>query len=251
MSGLLLHLSGPMQSWGTHSHWNFRDTLTYPSRSGLIGMLAAAMGNDRRERLDRYTGLGFTIRIDRPGRTMVDFQTVGGGRPREETPPLADGGRRAEGKGTIVSHRHYLADAAFTVAVTSSSEQLLEELRTALCAPIFGLHLGRRSCPPTGPLLLGSHDDPTSALLHSVPLARDKPRADESVPVEFVTEQPPATAIKVRTYTDTARPVTFAGSGQYEPHTTWHTTHLMPAELCAGFGSSYLDALIEFRQTTP
>ncbi|MFX0575056.1 type I-E CRISPR-associated protein Cas5/CasD [Nocardia nepalensis] len=241
----------PMQSWGTRSHWNHRDTLAYPSRSGLIEMLAAAMGHQRNEPLRRYADLEFTIRIDRPGRMVVDFHTVGGGRSRDETPPLADGGRRAEGKGTIVSHRHYLADAAFTVAVTSTNTELLEELGAALKAPRYGIHLGRRSCPPAGPLVIGQHDDPITALCQSVPIAREKPRGEDRVSVEIVTEKPPDTNDPVRTDTNTTRPVSFGESRTYQPHTTWHTTYFMPATQCAGIGSDYLDALIDFRATAP
>lgn len=249
MTGLLLHLSGPMQSWGTHSYWNERDTLSHPTRSGLIGILAAAMGHDRDEPLDRFAELRFTIRIDRPGHSIVDFHTVGGGRPREQTPPTAGGGRRQEGQGTIVSHRRYLTDAAFTVAVTGADPELIGQIQSALRAPVYEVHLGRRSCPPAAPLVIGRAQDPISALLNTVPLARQRPK-DENVAIEFIAEQAPTGDVPARSYTHGTRPVVFGESRTYLPHTTWHTTHSMPATLCVGLGSDYLDALIEFSEGT-
>lgn len=251
MSGLVLQLSGPMQSWGTRSHWNIRETLPHPSRSGLIGLLGAALGHDRSEPLQRFNSLGFTIRVDRRGQSITDFHTIGGGRPREQTPPTAGGGRRSEGKTTIISERHYLADAAFTVAVSSVEDELITEIEAALRAPTFGLHLGRRSCPPAAPLLIARHPDPITALFESVPLAREKPRERQSVTVEFVTEHSSEGAASARKYTQPAQPLSFAGARAYEPHSTWHANHELPAALCAGLGASYLEALIEFRESPP
>src|SRR5262245_54417460 len=78
-------------------------------------MFAAAEGLDRMGDLRRYAALAFTIRIDRPGRRLVDYHTVGGGLRPEQT-VATSGGKR---KGTaVISHRHYLADAVFVVAVT-------------------------------------------------------------------------------------------------------------------------------------
>ena len=50
--GLLLRLAGPLQSWGMLSHFNERDTARFPTRSGVIGLLAAALGIARDEPLD-------------------------------------------------------------------------------------------------------------------------------------------------------------------------------------------------------
>jgi CRISPR system Cascade subunit CasD len=220
----------------------------------LIGMLAAAQGHQRHEPLGpRYAGLEFMIRIDRPGRMTVDFHTVGGGRTRVETPPLAGGGRRGEGKGTIVSHRHYLTDAAFTVAIISSAESLLTTLEAALRKPEYGPHLGRRSCPPAGPLVIGRHDDPLTALQHDIPLAREKPHQDElvTVDVDIITEYPPAQPGTGRTNVTNTHPESFGEPRAFRPHTTWQVPYKLPASLCAGYGPDYLDALLSYHGATP
>ncbi|WP_331719623.1 type I-E CRISPR-associated protein Cas5/CasD [Streptomyces virginiae] len=93
---LLIRLEALLQSWGNRSPYNDRDTLTRPTKSGVIGLLAAADGHDRdeiREDADDFLPLSdladlrFGVRADRPGRLTSDFQTSGGGtyplRPRD------------------------------------------------------------------------------------------------------------------------------------------------------------------------
>lgn len=243
MTGLLLHLAGPLQSWGVTSPWNRRDTHDHPTRSGLIGLLAAATGYARGTPLDDFDPVEFTIRIDRPGQHTVDFHTVGGGRRPQDTPPLAGGGRRPAGRGTIVSDRHYLTDAAFTVAVTSTDPAILDRAAGGLRQPVYTPYLGRRSCPPASLLFLGHHEQPIHALHHLIPLARPAPRDSNAVAVDFVTEHPPPNEHLARTDTIPTRPTQFGEHRTYQEHHTWRYTHHLPADLCAGLGVDYLNRL--------
>gem|GEM_PF-2629714 len=61
------------------------------------------------------------------------------------------GGKESER--TIVSHRQYLQDASFLVAVTSDEDALLDEVAAALRSPKWVPFLGRKACVPTKPLL--------------------------------------------------------------------------------------------------
>ncbi|MEU6313788.1 type I-E CRISPR-associated protein Cas5/CasD [Streptomyces sp. NPDC047014] len=170
--GLLLRLTGPLQSWGEHSHFNERDTASFPTRSGVIGLLAAALGRNRDQPLGELTALSVTVRADRPGVLTRDFHTVGGGLPNKLTVTTAEGTKRPGDTATLTSHRWYLADAAFTVALTHPDGRPLPDAwATALRAPRWPLYLGRRSCPPEGPLLIGSSDHALHDLIH-LPLAR-------------------------------------------------------------------------------
>lgn len=189
MTGLLLRLAGPLQSWGEHSTFADRDTLRYPTRSGITGIFAAAQGLRRGEPLDRYTPLTLTVRIDRPGVLLADFHTTGGGLPRGRTVPTAEGGRRAEGKATIVTRRMYLSDAVFTVAVEGPG-RLIDALAAALRSPRWQPYLGRRSCPPDQPLLLRAADDPVQELYQHVPLPGQRPDQHGQVSVDIITEEP-------------------------------------------------------------
>ena len=189
MSGLLLRLAGPMQSWGEHSAFGERDTLPHPSRSGLVGMFAAAQGVGRDEPLNRYDDLRLTVRVDSPGLRMSDLQTVGGGLPRERTVPTAEGKRRPENATTIVTRKAFLADAVFTVAVTGPGTA---EIGRALESPHWQSYLGRRSFVPD-PLFLLRRDvaDPVTELLSEggVPLPRLRvPTGAETVAVDMVVE---------------------------------------------------------------
>src|SRR3990170_5918100 len=114
MPTLLLRLVGPMQSWGTTSRFDQRDTGKEPSKSGVVGLLAAALGIDRANwtDLEPLTRLSMGTRHDRPGVPTRDYQTAGCA--ATDTIIKADGTQAKEG---VVSDRFYLADAAFLVGI--------------------------------------------------------------------------------------------------------------------------------------
>lgn len=137
MSTLLIELAGPQQSWGSRSRFATRGTESAPTRSGVIGLVAAALGLDRSAPLDRFDTLEFGVRIEQQGRLERDFQTA----------------RTLDGRTSMpLSQRYYLADALFLVALGADDTGLLSEIRDALARPRFPLYLGRRAFPPAGPL---------------------------------------------------------------------------------------------------
>ncbi|PRW64773.1 type I-E CRISPR-associated protein Cas5/CasD [Actinopolyspora mortivallis] len=229
MSGLLLRLAGPLQSWGERSTFDTRDTAGFPTRSGLLGMLACADGRARGEPLDGLTQLRFTVRIDRPGVRIVDYHTAGGGLPKGMKIPTADGKGRPEGKGTLQTWREYLADAVFVVAV-EGPEEVLDTVREALRRPRWQPFLGRRSCPPDQPLLLDIPvDDPVAALHDSVPLARRITSEETPVTVDFVHETGPAEDIRTEIQDV---PTTFDRVDRvYRPRPVWITPTQLSPEL--------------------
>ncbi|MBN6054469.1 type I-E CRISPR-associated protein Cas5/CasD, partial [Nonomuraea sp. RK-328] len=155
-----LRLTGPLQSWGEHSAFAAeRDTQRFPTRSGLIGLFAGAYGMRRGEDLSRFDELEIVVRIDRPGVPTMDFHTIGGGRVRQQTVPTAEGGRRSVETATIVTRRHYLADACFVVGVSGPPDGI-DMLADRLAHPRWQPYLGRRSCPPDQPFVLRQVDDP-------------------------------------------------------------------------------------------
>ena len=140
MATLLLRIAAPLQSWGIDSKFDIRRTEAEPSKSGIIGMIASALGlrRDSEEIKSLSDALRFGVRTDKPGKLLRDYHTV-----------------RKGGKTTYVTNRYYLSDAAFLVALESSDEKLLSKIQHALSHPVYPLFLGRRSCPPTLPLCLG------------------------------------------------------------------------------------------------
>ena len=148
MATLLLHLVGPMQSWGTTSRFVERDTGKEPSKSGVIGLLAAALGVDREQwggsDVERLSQLTMGVRHDRSGVPGRDYQTAGCA--STDSIIKADGTQAKEG---VVSHRFYLADAAFLVGVEGADRAFLEKIHAALRDPVWPLALGRKSYVPS------------------------------------------------------------------------------------------------------
>lgn len=144
MPTLLLRLVGPMQSWGTTSRFDQRDTGKEPSKSGVIGLLAAALGIDRENWIDlaSLTSLSLGVRHDRAGVPKRDYQTA-------QHIISADRSKIHE---TAVTTRDYLADAAFLVGVSTVDDALLERLHAALRDPVWPLALGRKSYVPSEPI---------------------------------------------------------------------------------------------------
>jgi len=146
MATLLLRLAGPMQSWGTQSRFTERDTGREPSKSGVVGMLSAALGWPRDHDLDELRELRMGVRVDREGVMMKDFQT---------TYPLVDekGKPYRSRKAPIVSNRYYLSDADFLVGLESGEEGFLSKLEWAVSNPYWPLYLGRKAFTPGKPVL--------------------------------------------------------------------------------------------------
>ena len=163
MPTLLLRLAGAMQSWGTTSRFDQRDTGKEPSKSGVIGLLAAALGIDREKWTDLkpLTRLSMGVRHDRAGIPKYDYQTVGQGteeivnsdgnvqirsRMILASGKYPSGDHLGEG---VQSYRHYLADASFLVALEGEDRSLMEQIHAALRDPVWPLALGRKSYVPS------------------------------------------------------------------------------------------------------
>ncbi|MET7574936.1 type I-E CRISPR-associated protein Cas5/CasD [Streptomyces sp. NPDC005492] len=263
MNGILLRLAAPLMSFGEHAAFRYRDTTGFPTRSALIGMFAAADGRSREEALTPdpatgavpYADLVFTVRIDRPGHRHTDYHTAGGGRPHKQGLRTSSGDYRSQKASTFISHRVYLADAVFTVAVCGP-DPLLEKITHRLEQPAFAPYLGRRACIPDEPLVLrGPHPQPVSELLTRVPLSLPAPPRTEqaTVPVDFVWEHPPAHVPAANADRELADvPVDFTPTRRFH-HTRriWRTTEPLPAALYAA--RPPLDALTAYIQqdTTP
>jgi CRISPR system Cascade subunit CasD len=149
MNTLLIRLSAPMQSWGTQSKFNVRDTGLEPSKSGVLGLLCAALGIDREndEGLMPLISLRMGVRVDREGLVQEDYHTAGKGGYLKANGIL-------EKKDLIVSNRSYLANAVFLVGLENKDSELLERLQSALHKPVWALFLGRKSFVPSEPIPL-------------------------------------------------------------------------------------------------
>jgi CRISPR system Cascade subunit CasD len=153
---LALRLEGPLQSWGCDSQYNRRDTGLIPTKSGIAGMCCAAMGHARGsvaekaflESFNRLAMTAFAIPREQhkqeiPVRRLTDYHTV-------QNTRTADGKK----KDCHITHRVYLLDASFGVLLEGDNG-LLKPLALALTDPVWGIWLGRKSCIPSAPVLVG------------------------------------------------------------------------------------------------
>lgn len=156
---LIFRLYGPMASWGDIAVGEVRPSYTHPSKSAVLGLIAAALGISRdQESLHRRLAdsYGFAVRVDTVGKPLSDYQTA-------QVPPSGTGRKRTilatrrdevvtlprEKLKTILSKRDYRMDALATVMIweRTSPPYSLEKLAKALKYPGFVLYLGRKSCP--------------------------------------------------------------------------------------------------------
>lgn len=165
---LALCLDAPMQSWGLRSRFNRRDTAQEPTKSGVVGLLAAALGigRDDDEKIRSLAGLRMGVRVDREGLVERDYHTA-------SNVPTTEG----TGHRTVVSQRYYLADALFLTAVESDNHDLLTQLHAALLRPQWPIFFGRKAFVPARPLVsasptqdqLGIHPGHVNDVLHQHP----------------------------------------------------------------------------------
>jgi CRISPR system Cascade subunit CasD len=159
---LALLLDGPLQSWGFASRFQRRTTALHPTKSGVIGLISAAMGLAKgsaaeRAMLPELAKLQMSsIAIPR------DMQGSGRQRPvlRLEDYHTVLATRRASGtldKDAVVTRRQYLLDARFGV-ILAGDRSVLERAAAALQNPVWGVWLGRKSCIPAEPVYRGLFD---------------------------------------------------------------------------------------------
>jgi CRISPR system Cascade subunit CasD len=157
-------LDGPMQSWGSSSRFTRRETEAFPTKSALIGLLAAAAGIDKHvpaeaEKLAPFSALRLTVyRLPRAAGRLVgrlsDFHTVGGGYDgptafdKMSRPRRASGGASAN---AVITHRTYLNEARFIAAFEGDAETVASAT-SHLGNPVWGVWFGRKTCLPAMPL---------------------------------------------------------------------------------------------------
>ncbi|MFR2458833.1 MAG: type I-E CRISPR-associated protein Cas5/CasD [Christensenellales bacterium] len=179
MSTLLLRFAGPLQAWGADSRFDVRRTNREPTKSGVIGLIASALGLRRDAPLDELNRLYFGVRVDREGVLLRDLHTV-----------------RKDKNTSYMTTRYYLSDAVFLIGLHSDDEALMQRLEHAVRNPAHPLFLGRRSCPPEGRVCLGLRQMPLEEALKSEPsLIPPKPsKPGEPQRARIVLDDPHGTA---------------------------------------------------------
>ncbi|NNG20977.1 type I-E CRISPR-associated protein Cas5/CasD [Naumannella sp. ID2617S] len=170
MSVLVLRLAGPLQSWGARSRFVRRTTEPMPTKSGIIGLLAAARGFRRRDPIEELLALQLAVRTEQGGTMLRDFHTAH---------------HQVSGASMPLSHRYYWADSVFT-AYVGGAHQMLVGLADALADPAYPIYLGRRSCVPEGRLVLGVDEGTVEQAVRETPWQAGRPH-QRTVPTPTVT----------------------------------------------------------------
>jgi CRISPR system Cascade subunit CasD len=200
---LALWLEAPLQSWGSDSKFGRRDTLPFPTKSGIYGLYLAALGakGKQQELLSnlsecQMTVVSYALKNKDPfinfEKTpfLMDFQMVGSGyRDDKEHPwermliPKTAQGKAAVGGGAKMTYRYYLQDAAFGV-VQQLPREMAEKIEGGLKKPVYDLFLGRKNCVPTEFVFQGSFEQEAEAFGRIEQLAEEKERQEDFRVVE-------------------------------------------------------------------
>lgn len=195
---LLLWLEAPLQAWGHDSKFGRRDSLDFPTKSGVLGLLCCALGagGEQTEWLARWANRDMLVEayvpqnkqgLPMPRLPMLrDFHMVGSGYDDKDPwqsllIPKKSDGKKAVGGGTKMTYRYYLQDMAFAVALQGPVAEL-EVLQQALRSPVWDLYLGRKNCVPTEFIEQGIYANLEDALAQAHQLATSEERQVKRAP---------------------------------------------------------------------
>lgn len=150
---LRLTIFAPLASWGEPAVGEVRASWDRPSRSAVLGLLAAALGIRRDDETghNRLDGsVGIAVRSLARGEPLVDYHTTQNPRTRlvEKHRPETRAIALALGEPeTALSRRSFWQDALYLVAVWSrpNATLTLVDLADALRSPAFTLYAGRKA----------------------------------------------------------------------------------------------------------
>lgn len=190
MDILLLRFDAPLMSFGAVMVDQHGPTERFPGLSMLTGLFANALGlhhSDHRT-LDALQGrIEYAARWDIEPKEILDYHTVDLGQAKmceagwttRGEPEHRTGGNSAA-LGIHQRYRHYWANGVMTLAVhlKGDAEPAPARLAEQLRCPARPLFLGRKTCLPSAPLLLGLVQAPdVVAALRGAPPAQRPGRA--------------------------------------------------------------------------
>ncbi len=182
-SHILLWLESPLQSWGFDSLFDRRDSLSFPTKSGILGIVLCAMGESGSQEalLAQFADLDLVVHSFAPEEkhTMLrDFHMVGSGYNNKDAwesrmIPKTSDGKKAVGGGAKLTHRYYLQGARFAV-ILEVPNTLSDRISEALQCPVYDLYLGRKSCVPTDFIFHGQYHSENEAWARICSLLEEK-----------------------------------------------------------------------------
>lgn len=191
---LLLWLEGPFQSWGDDSRFGRRESLKFPTKSALCGMVCASMGarGEQKELLcelsqTKVSVLTFTKKNIEHS-LLRDFQTVGNGYDNKDPfesllIPKTSAGKGPNGPGSKITHRYYLQDATYAV-IWELDTELCQKIAQSLINPVYFVSLGRKNCVPSEWIYQGTFNTENEAFSAAKSIAQNKQRQCSKMIIE-------------------------------------------------------------------
>lgn len=192
---ILLWMEAPLQAWGADSKFGRRDTMPFPTKSGILGLVLCAMGasGPQNELLAKLSSGSLQIVSyvrSKPGKEahvriksgkeplLRDFHMVGSGYDDKDIwqkllIPKTSEGKPAVGGGSKMTYRYYLQDACFA-AVLEVPADVNDSISDALQSPVYDLYFGRKNCVPAERIFQGSFESIAEAWQKAGALAEDK-----------------------------------------------------------------------------
>lgn len=191
---LLLWFEAPLQSWGADSKFDRRDTLKFPTKSGVYGLILSAMGasGEQRELLEKLSSMEMTVisytKENQKNFLLLDYHTVGGGYDSDDDwenlhiPKKSDGDKPV-GQGNKITYRYYLQNAKFGIILQIPIE-LKYNIEESLKNPKYQIYLGRKNCTPTDIVFRGIYETKDEAFKEIEKISKDKGLIEEFIVLE-------------------------------------------------------------------
>lgn len=196
---VVMRLDMAVQSWGSGQSINSRQTDSFPTLSGIVGMTAAALGirREQSEEIAELASYDMAVRRESIGVTVTDYQTkshifswkhrpalaqqgqwsifdafvdeiaAGAAKPGGNIKKAAErhyGADNDASRSSALVHNQYLNDSEFVVALGMPSEDRAREVAKALRSPVFPLYAGRKSATFGSLAASVVEDDPCAAV---------------------------------------------------------------------------------------
>ncbi|MCX7647226.1 MAG: type I-E CRISPR-associated protein Cas5/CasD [Elusimicrobiales bacterium] len=192
---LLLWFEAPLQSWGADSKFDRRDTLKFPTKSGVYGLILSAMGasGEQKELLEKLSSMEMTVisytKENQKNLLLLDYHTVGGGYDLNDAwenlhiPKKTNGKKPNEVLGNKITYRYYLQNAKFGIILQIPME-LKDNIEKSLKNPKYHIYLGRKNCIPTDIVFRGFYETKEKALEKLKEISNDKELKEEFIVLE-------------------------------------------------------------------
>jgi CRISPR system Cascade subunit CasD len=150
---LTFTLYAPLASWGDEAVGEVRGSWDRPSRSAILGLVAAAVGLTREaepEHRELDAMLGVAVRVASSGHVLVDYHTAmdpSAVTMRRYKPRTRKSALESAEPETTLTQRTLREDSLYVAALWQrvAAQWTLADLSCALRTPVFPLYAGRKA----------------------------------------------------------------------------------------------------------